>query len=411
MLLSVVSVDALLLCECGHDADRLLGFTRQSELPAALETLSLAITQNPLWQTMPHAVLAARPDAYPVLAVFGVFSPRDLNHLRELAGQLERAIQSFRYIDYAAAEQAVRRLALRLIERFGPEQITRFRFTAIPRGGLIVLSMLAYALDLSAEQIVGPGSVDSGRTLVVVDDCALSGLRFQQFLSRETCSELVFCPLFANGDLCRIIEQRESRVWACIAAEAMPDRAPYFQGADYQRWHQHWTEVMGSNGYWVGQLDYLAFAWGEPQSKIWNPDTAEVDTGWNVVPPSLCLNRRAVVRPDAAADPCGSPAARPRFQLLSHSGGFLRPAPRVLWAELDQAVAVARMPDAPSAAVPCFQLAGSAADMWRAILQSRTRDQACALLLRQYDADPAVLRRDLDSFVSELQKTGILSDR
>ena len=60
-----------------------------------------------------------------------------------------------RRLDYGQVEQAVRALAGRLAGEFGGEELKRFRYTAIPRGGFIVLGMLAYVLDLPRPALRG----------------------------------------------------------------------------------------------------------------------------------------------------------------------------------------------------------------------------------------------------------------
>ncbi len=399
------NVDALLLHDCKGSVQQLLAFTRQATVSTALHELGTSITQNPLWSSLGRAVLVARSGSSPLLGAFGTFSASDRRRFAELAYQLEHALATCRYIDYAAAEDAVELLASKLVDRFPRSEIERFRFTAIPRGGLIVLAMLAYALRLSPDQIVGPGGADKNGTLVVVDDCALSGLRFRRFLRSERCSRVVFCPLFANADLCRAVEQREARVVDCITAEELPDRAPQIHGADYPAWHRHWTDAMQSDGYWVGQPDYLAFAWGEPQAKSWNPDREEVEAGWCLLPAGLALKRRWGCRTGAVGD---EHAVR-GFHLQPDSPGPFRAAPRVLWVELDSAIAVARMPDDTADAAPCLRLDGSAAEMWRTLLRSANITEAGRALVRQYDLEPRRLRRDLDSFVAELQGAGVLA--
>jgi hypothetical protein len=46
--------------------------------------------------------------------------------------------------------------------------------------------------------------------------------------------------------------------------------------------------------------------------------------------------------------------------------------------------------------------------MWRALAASATLDEACDLLLAEYDVEPRQLREDLEAFVSELAKAGLV---
>lgn len=140
-----------------------------AERAAGVRALATALSISPLWAEMPCAVLVIRPEPDPLLGVVGYFDIAGRARLEGLRWQLENFLPRLRYVGYKQAEEDCERLAELLVERFGREELQSFRFTAIPRGGLIVLGMLAYVLGLRQSQLEPPHSPE--RPLVVVDDC------------------------------------------------------------------------------------------------------------------------------------------------------------------------------------------------------------------------------------------------
>ena len=229
-------------------------------------------------------------------------------------------------------------------------------------------------------------------------DLRYFSVRFRQFLKRIPTQTVVFAPLFAPAELCRDVEQHEERVVACVTGTPLRDRAPEELGESYPLWKSERRRLMGDHGYWVGRPEYIAFAWSEPETNFWNSQTEHFEASWNVVPPRLCLGRRVRIAETAG-----------RFVVLPDSVGPLRPADRVLWAEMESAIALARLPDDPSATASCFRLDGTAAAFWRAVVVSGSVDGAANELREQFDVDFEVLRRDLANFVATLQNDGILT--
>lgn len=404
-----VTQDAVLLLDDRHGIEQLLAFTRQADTVAALQALGEGIFANRLWDELGNAKLVARAFPEPLLAIFGNFTSAERVQLSDLAAQLNEVIGKHRYIDYPTAEIYAERLAQKLMGRFGGEALSHFQFTGIPRGGGIALGMLAYLLDLHPDQIISGSSASTknGDTLVVVDDCALSGVRFQQFLEKVTFSRVVFCPLFATPELCRAIEQAEPRIEACINAEDLHDVAPARFDEAYSQWCAERKKLMGQYGYWAGITEYIAFAWCEPQTKYWSQSTERFEPGWNVLPPNLSLKRRVLAA--KLKRERGDAGRQAQLTLQPDGPGPLTAANRVLWTEIGSAIAVAHMPQGALQTTPCFRLEGTAADMWRSMLEYGSLEAAEASLLRRYDVEPAILRYDLATFVSDLESHGILT--
>ena len=394
------TVDAVVLYDSHGDSDAALRFTRERSVPSAVKSMAEMVTGNRLWRELPGAALVARAVPHPLIVSFGSFSAFQRRVLADLADQFREVIAHHVYIGYSEAELAAGRLAAALSSRLGAEELRRYRFAAMPRGGLIVLGMLAYVLGLSHDRIVGLSDGtpdDDAGPLVVVDDCALSGVRFRQFLSRTRARSVVFAPLFAAAELCREVERQEARVVACVTGTVLRDRAPQELGEAYPQWRSERRRLIGDHGYWAGRPEHIAFAWSEPETNFWNSETDRFEASWNVVPPRLCLDRRTRL-----AETTGP------YTILPELRGPVRPADRVLWAEIDSSIAVARLPDEPSGGSPCFRLDGTAAAFWLAIVASGSVDEAANRLRAEFDVEPHVLRRDVSGFVSELEDAGLL---
>ena len=355
--------------------------------------LSRALAASPLWQEIPRAAIVTRTDPQPAIAILGFFDDVSRSRIEGLNAYLDTVLSRLIYVDYAGAEDYCSRLAEKLVDRFGQEELARYRFTAMPRGGLIVLGMLSYLLNLRRDQLEPPYPQDT--PLVIVDDCAFTGLRFKEFLDRTSQSTVVFATLFAHPDLRSAIESEESRVAACISAQDLHDHAPARQGAAYETWLTRWVENSDPRCYWIGQPDHVCFPWSEPDVAFWNEVTGQEEAGWRVVPPEYCLKNRSI--PHAS-----SPK---RVQLHATGKNPLKPASNALAADLEGELIVANTTDGSS-----FALEGVAADLWRAIVATGTRDDAIRTVTSTYDADTQSLRATLDPFIDELLTRGLLEE-
>lgn len=354
-------------------------------------SLARALAASPAWKEMPGATLVVRALPRPVMGVMGRFDAASGARLAALGPQLGSGIAHLRYVSYSQAEEDCARLADLLTQRFGRDELRRFRFAAIPRGGLIVLGMLSYALGLEHAQLESPYPPDV--PLVVVDDCALSGYRFGGFLSRCESRRVIFAHLYSHPDLRAAVEEREPRVAACVGARDLRDHAPENLGAEHEAWRARWLAHFGEDaGYWLGQPDHLCFPWSETDVSAWNPVTERVERGWRVVPPELCLKNRSA---------CG--AISIPVQVQPEGKGPLRPSARTLFGEFEGHVVVGNMQTKAS-----FTLAGVAADMWRAIVEHGNLKDAARYVSKEYDVDEATLLADLGGFVGDLLARDLL---
>jgi hypothetical protein len=212
---------------------------------------------------LPDAELGVRLSP-PEITITGHFDTADVARLEGLAWQTRHALNTLRYVNYDDLEADCRILSSRLSEKLGSSLKTCY-FTFIPRGGLIVLGLLSYLLKLEAWQLEPPPTKDS--TLVVVDDCCLTGRRFAQFLKKNQSNEIIFVPLYSTPELRSAITKRESRVKACISAHDLEGISDL---PDYQVFKENLRSNLDDSYYWVGLTEYLCFAWNEPDFFFWN---------------------------------------------------------------------------------------------------------------------------------------------
>lgn len=355
-----------------------------------LQNLARALSTSPLWREMPRTVLVVRSGFRPLIGAIGYFDPAGKARLEALQWQLEHVLPHLKYVSYAQAEMDCARLAGQLLERFGGDELQDFRFVAVPRGGNIVLGMLAYALGLRQSQLEPPYPPE--RPLMVVDDCAISGLRFRHFLERWENRRIVFAQLYSPVELRKAIENEESRDVTCLSAHDLHDRAPERLGHEYAAWQERWFGRMKHRCYWVGQPDQVCFAWNEPDIGVWNLVTEQEESGWRFVPPEFCLKNRLATGMEPIP-----------VQVQPEGRGPLKPPAHVLFGDLEGQVVVGELKAQES-----FVLESVGADMWRAIVEYESLDEASRALLRSYDVDRGVLKADLHNFAEDLLSQGLL---
>ena len=355
-----------------------------------LQKLVDALSASPLWAEMPHAALLVRPAPNPLLGVVGHFDEADRARLDALCWQLEHILPRLRYVDYMQAQEDCEQLAAQLVQRFGRDELRGFRFVAIPRGGFIVLGMLSYILGLERSQL--EQSCDSAAPVVVVDDCALSGVRFREFLGSVENPRVVFAHLYSSPELREAIEDQESGRVTCLSAHDLRDCAQENLGEQYQAWQRRWQNRMGRRGYWVGQSEQVCFAWNEPDFGFWNPVTEKEEYGWRFISPDLCLKNRPI-----------SDAHSVSVQFQPRGKGPLGPSSNVLFCEIEGQVVIGNLKTGES-----FVLEGVGADMWRVVVEHGNLQEAVGELMRIYEVDEVTLRTDLQVFVGNLLSQNLL---
>jgi hypothetical protein len=329
-------------------------------------------------------------------------SPPNQSRLTQLAALLQTRQGQLHYVDYKQAEQDCERLAALLLQQITRPELATFHFAPIPRGGLIVLGMLAYILDLQPAQLL-PQPNDQ-RPLVLVDDCALTGGRFGRFLAQTTAAPVIFAHLYSHPALRQAILEREARVSHCLAAHDLADHPPD-DPALYAGWQSRWRERLGAGRYWIGQPDLVCFAWSEPDQPFFNPASGQIEDGWRFLPPHACLkNKAALAVPPSLQET--SQRLNSESQPASEPPGGLynwRVSSQVVTGRFDDLLWLCH-----TGSGQLFSLDGVAADMWRALAAYGHIATAAAYLLTLYAIPAATLHHDLTAFTHTLAAKGLL---
>ena len=326
------------------------------------------------------------------LTAFGDLSPEDLDRLANLSDQLRHVSRSAVFVDYSRAEQLADELAELLVARYGHSNLLEFEFRAVPRGGLVVLGMLSYALSLPRECL--RHSDRSDRPVVLVDDCALSGVRIREHISampdrRVTVATLCSPPTFESAaiGLCPNVD-------ACISPVHLADLGPELLGDRYDEWLAEQRQRLSDTAIWFGRPEFVCFAWNEPESSFVNRRTGEVERGFRLVSaPSEDL-------PDTDG-----------VRVHRDGPGPYNAPPWVTAADLDGGrVAVADFSGKTGTSTSsCYLLEDSAAEIWIRLIERGTVEAAASAVAEQYAADPQTVAADVARLAGELVERGLLT--
>ena len=371
---------------------------RPASRDAPLAVLARTVATTGSWRTEQPLALVVRTEPEPLLAAIGRTGPHQEPMLAALRWQLDTVLPHLRYLDHGAVTDACVRLADQLVEHLGAETLERAVFTAIPRGGLIVLGQLAYVLGLRHDQLAVDAddrASDGTRPLVVVDDCLLSGVRSTRFLDTVTAPRVVVAALASHADLRRALAASRTEVERVLSPIDLHDHAPAHYGAEYEAWAARWRERDGPNALWVGIPDHVCFPWHEPDVGVWDPESNDVVRGWGMLPAELCLAQR---RRAAAHDAPWSVA-------VIAADAASRIPDGVVHASFDDTVVIGHVDRGHS-----VELEGVAASMWRALTESADEQAALDALVARYDADRTTLQADLQAFAADLVTHGLLRE-
>jgi hypothetical protein len=294
--------------------------------------------------------------------------------------------ESIRVVSYGQAESDAEQLSANLIDKFGRAYVRSLSFRAIPRGGLIVLGMVAYCLDLPASAL---DVSRSSSPVIIIDDCARSGTRFREFLKTIDQQEVIFAPLYSNSQLLALILKMESRVSGCVLACELRDLAhDHFPDAEsLEQWRQFWLERRGTHVYWAGDLEHVVFPWSEPDRVFWNHKGNYAEDGWRFAPPDRCLRNRTLLR-----------ITGPRRDKAQ-----VRLARSIAYNLLDDEILICNLDSQE-----VISLSGSSAEMWRALVFFGNYKQAIEHLVAIFDVAHSVVASDLEGFADELLARGVL---
>ena len=359
---------------------------------AALLTLAHAIASSPNWVKIPQTVLIVRSTPQPALGILGCFDEAKEVEIQIQLKSLNPDLARLRYVSYQQAELDCEHLATQLLERFGSKELQRFHFTGIPRGGLIVMGMLAYALKLRPEQLEPPLRKDV--PLVVVDDCVFTGSRLSHFLQSNLEQKVVFAHLYSHRELRANILAKEPNVIDCLSSCDIKDYAPEDLGNNYSTWRSHSLANLNGTRYWVGKTEHIGFAWNEPDRFFWNPLTQKMEASWLLVPKELCLKNRFKAA-----------ATQIAVQIQAKPQGAIKPASSLIFGQYGDRVVIGNLHTQQS-----FGLSDLAADIWLAVVKYGNLEQVITALLQTYDVDKATLRIDVSAFINQLFDQGLVQN-
>jgi hypothetical protein len=332
------------------------------------------------------AALVLRPAPTPLLAVIGAVPDEERPLVDALGWQVDTLLARLRPVPQSEVERGCEALAAQLHGLLGEGVLAASSLIGVPRGGLIVAGLLAYALGIPADRIgVDPGP---GGRLLLVDDCVLSGSRLGHWLATNPGPPVVAVQL-ASVPACREhLVAHHPRIIDCIAAIDLEDHAA---GRD-RAWHDRWRE-RAPHDLWTGDPDHVVFPWNEPDAAVWNPARARAERGWRVVPPAWCLKNRA-----AAGHATEAVQVNPRGDHGLHG-----PTDEVVWAEVDGAVVVAAL-GSPNA----IRLTGVAAACWRQLVRHGDVATTTHNIAVAFGASPTVVYDDVARLVERLTTRGLL---
>jgi hypothetical protein len=369
------------------EADAISHYGNQLGLPIeqAVVALAQAIALHPMWKALPHGMLVARTQPTPCLGVIGIIPSKTLGEIQIQQASLNQVCRRLRFVSYADATAACETLTEQLIDTFGFQTLRNFRFYGIPRGGLIILGMLAYTLGLSHAQMSLPYPLDI--PLVLIDDCALSGSRFARTRSQYPQHELIFAPLYSHPDLRRNLTKAEPQVLYCISGEDLQDHGSSIMGSDYEAWQTQNQARLKGQRYWLGLPDYLCFPWNEPDHLLWNPFAEVLEQSWHILPSTHCLKNR--------------PGASLLVQRQPHFKGWLQPTPQTIFGTSEDQVLIGNL-----ATGETFGLSGKAAEFWSVLLEAKTLEEAITTLAQH--RPESIVREELTGLINQLLDQNIL---
>lgn len=360
-----------------------------------------AIVSSPAWRELGHASLVVRTDPAPIFGILGRFDARAERRIQGLALQLTEQLPHLAYWSYPTVEAATQQLADLVRMTIRRLDAVEVRYRAVPRGGHVILGMLAYLLNADPDQLERP--VGPQDTVIVVDDVAISGSRLTRFLDEHpTWPHVVVATLAAPMELAAVFEN-ESRVRAFLAARELTELPPPLAHRDdVEAWRRRWRERRGDDVRWVGRTEHLAFPWNEPDFATWSDATDQVERGWSLVPPELCMKHRGRLADTGSELPNGSFGDIQCTPELATSRE-LEPRADVIAGRLDDTVVVGA-----TCWDRCIALDGVAATVWHAIVRRGTAAAAIEAVTASYDVDPATARRDAVSLIDGLIEVGAI---
>lgn len=370
------SVDGVLgrLHEAGHDRP--------------LAALAQAIASSPPARTMPGVVLAVQGRPSPLLMFVGHVDAAARARIGELGGLLEEAATRLRVLAWADVETACQRLAERIRGSLGSDALQRACLVGVPRGGVIVAGLLAYALDIPRERV---GRTEGAETVILVDDCSISGVRLHEVLAEFDASQrLVIATLLSHPELRAAVVSAEPQVAGFMSGGDLLEHTERILGPESEAWRRRWKERVPTR-YHTALLDLPVFPWGEPQVRLFNPVTQQTEPSWWLAPPSSCLHHRV------------SPSGL-QIQEVDADPARTRLAAEVVPVAFDGATVLV-----DTGRGRTLRLTGTAAALWDAWIGAGSLERAAAAVSQRYEIEPERAVSDLKELLRGLAERELLA--
>lgn len=364
-----------------------------------------ALVRSPAARGLPGVVAVLRKNPSPLLVFAGPLNASGRARLNYLDGLVGEAGERIRILGWPDVERASTQLAREVEGVLGPAA-GHSRIIPVPRGGLIVASLLGYALGSPASRFGFPGSLFDGSKLpsvassedplLVVDDVVLSGVRLREVLRALPCHRrVVIATLASHPQLRQVVCSSEPQVDAFVSALDLEDHAPRLLGDSADSWRRLWSDRVPER-YHTALLDLIVFPWSEPPLRLWNDVEGTMEEGWRVAPPEFCFRSRAV-------DP-----AIP-LQIADDLPGIHRLGLQVIPVELGDRTLVVNASSAGTARsnLPSVTLRGTAREIWHLWMPEGRQAAVDGMQARYPDVDPDRICRDVDALLAQLSDAGI----
>ena len=398
--------------------------------PRPILGLAEALIRSSPARRLPGVVAVLREQPSPYLVFVGSMDSAVRARLDDLRGLIEEAGERVSVLGWADVEAASAQLARSVEDVLGP-RAGRAPIVPVPRGGLVVAGLLAYALGAPAARVGAevalfrgresapdtprkpplpktpgqpllpgvprrpPLSDASGQPLLLVDDVVLTGLRLREVLrSLPQDQRVVVAVLASHPRLRENVLSSEPQVEAFVSALDLEDHAPRLLGDRAQSWRDMWSE-RAPDRYHTALLDMVVFPWSEPPLRLWNEATGEMEEGWRITPPELCFRTRHT--------PPGIP-----LQRVDEGPGMERLGPDVIPVELTDRTLVLSVGDrGPAGDLPSFTLRGTARQIWHLWLEGGRESAVEGMRARYPQVDRDRIVGDVDTLLAQLTEAGI----
>jgi hypothetical protein len=353
--------------------------------------LARALALGPPLHSSDGFALAVRQEPSPWIVLIGPRSTDTESVFESLSRALLTAADRLRLYSWPAVEEATVRLAGEIRGLVPEHELARARVVGVPRGGLVVAGLLAYALDIPGARVAPlQAARDRDELTILVDDCIISGARLREILRKVDGTDLIVASLCSHPEVRQAIEASETEVRACIAADDLKDWGTAELGEDYGEWKRIWMERVPER-YGAALTDLPAFPWSEPDTRSWDEEAGRVRENWKVVPPSMCLRNR-VTKPYLD------------LQVADDIPGIERLAPDVVPVRRSGATVLIHC--ARRSGVTLSRTGAELLDLWLesdSVWTSRT-------MAERYGVDESRIRRDLEELLASLLAKGFVQE-